>query len=91
MRNPVRLRVRALSLTEAGIIVESCNQMFKEDLRRANMELQRRVYSIQHTSTLSATDAAFMPAGMSSVLVHGGHSLPATRHETPTPSLTTDD
>ena len=91
MGSPARLRVRAISLTEAGIIVESCKRMFKEDLRRAKMELRKRVSSTQHASVLSATTGTFEPAATSSGLVPGGHGLPAAGHGAPMPTLTADD
>ena len=91
MGNPARLRVRAISLTEAGIIVESCKQMFKEDLRHAKIDLRRRVSSTQHASALLATAGTFAPAPTSSGLVPGGHGLPAAGHGAPMPTLTTDD
>ena len=65
--------------------------MFKEDLRHAKIELQRRVSSTQHASALSATAGTFEHAATSSGLVPGGHGFPAAGHEAPMPTLTTDD
>ena len=50
MGEPARLKVRAVSLAEASTIVDSCKRMFKEDLRRAKLELCKRVSSTQHAS-----------------------------------------
>ena len=91
MGSPARLRVRAVSLTEAGVIVESCKRMFKEDLRRAKIELRRRVSSTQHASVLSATAGTFEPAATSSGLVPGGRGPPTAGLGAPMPTLTTDD
>ena len=62
MGEPAKLRVRVVSLAEAGIIVDSCKRMLREDLRCARIELQRRV-----SSQLAFSQHAFNPR----VATHG--------------------
>ena len=91
MGEPARMRVRAISLSEAGVIVESCKRMFKEDLRRARIELLKRSSSTQHASTLSATAPAFAPVATSSGVAPGRNAILASDSEAPIPPYTSDE
>ena len=58
---PAKLRVRIVSVAEAGVIVDSCKRMLKEDLRRARIELQRRASSSQHALSQHALNPRGTP------------------------------
>ena len=91
MGEPAGLKVRAVSLAEASTIVESCKRMFKEDLRRAKLELRKRVSSTQHASTLSAGARPFMPVATSSRANPGGLLRPAVGGNPTHPFFTSDE
>ena len=91
MGEPARLKVRAVSLTEASTIVDSCKRMFKEDLRRAKMELRKRASSTQHASILSAGVRPFMPMATSSHATPGGPLRPAVGENPTHPFFTSDE
>ena len=91
MGEPARIRVRAISLSEASVIVESCKWMFKEDLRRARIELQKHASSTQHASTRSASARTFTRVAYSSGVVPGRNAILASDSEAPIPPYTSDD
>ena len=91
MGEPARLKVRAVSLAEASTIVDSCKRMFKEDLRRAKLELCKRASSTQHASTLSTGARPFMPVATSSRATPGGPLRPAVGENPAHPFFTSDE
>ena len=56
-----RWRVKCVSVSEVSEIVAGCKRLGKENLRRARLELQKRVSAMQVDSTLSATARPFQP------------------------------
>ena len=56
-----RWRVQCISISEASEILARCKRIEKENLRRANWELQNRSSSMWLDSTLSATAQPFQP------------------------------
>ena len=91
MGDPARLKVRAVSLTKANTIVDSCKRMFKEDLRRAKWELRKRVSSTQHNSMLSTGTRTFMPVATSSHATPGGPLRPVVGENPTHPFFTSDE
>ena len=55
MGHLVKWKVRCVSLPEASEILAGCKRMDKENLRRACLELKKRLSVTQSQSTLSAT------------------------------------
>ena len=56
-----RWRVKCMSISEASEIMAGCKRLEKENLRRARLELQRRISAMQVDSTLSASARPFQP------------------------------
>ena len=83
-----RMRVQAISLTEVSAIVDSCKRMLKEDLRRARIELRKRVSSIQQASILPDATRTFAPVATSSGVTSGKTGKNHCRRDgIPTPRL----
>ena len=56
-----RWRVKCVSISEVSEIMAGCKRLEKENLRRAHLELQRRISAMQVDSTLSTSARPFQP------------------------------